>query len=107
VAKLHEHEQALAAGLKPRSYRRLKDALADAKDGDRILMLRGIHNFSGETCEVHKRVLIKVPWGNLGYGARTVYAVCVRCDAMRCRRRWVRRGGRVGGGCRGRASYGR
>lgn len=60
VAKLNEHERALAAGTKPRSYRRLKDALADAKDGDRILMLRGIHNFSGETCEVKKRVLIKV-----------------------------------------------
>jgi hypothetical protein len=60
VAKLKEHERALAAGSKPRSYRRLKDALADAKDGDRILMLRGIHNFSGETCEVKKRVLIKV-----------------------------------------------
>ena len=38
----------------------LGEPRAAAVLGVRILMLRGIHNFSGETCEVKKRVLIKV-----------------------------------------------
>lgn len=41
------------------SFRSLKEAMEAAKDGDRILLLRGIHNGSGRTVNVNKRVLIR------------------------------------------------
>lgn len=47
------------------SFRSLKEAMEAAKDGDRILLLRGIHNGSGRTVKVNKRVLIR------GEGAMT------------------------------------
>mmetsp|Transcript_19063 Transcript_19063/g.36419 ORF Transcript_19063/g.36419 Transcript_19063/m.36419 type:complete len:640 (+) Transcript_19063:53-1972(+) len=59
VAKLQEHEKAITVGGKPRSFRSLKLAVEAAKDGDRILMLRGIHNFSGESVDIKKRIYIR------------------------------------------------
>ena len=47
-----------AANL-PRSFRSLLDAIKAARDGDRIVLLRGIHNTFGETCDVEKRILIR------------------------------------------------
>ncbi len=41
------------------SFRSLKEAVAEAKDGDRNLLLRGIHNTGGATIFVDKRVLIR------------------------------------------------
>ena len=41
-----------------RSFRSVREALEHAKDGDRILLLRGIHNTGGATADVDKRVLI-------------------------------------------------
>uniref|UniRef100_A0A7S2Z3P6 Right handed beta helix domain-containing protein n=1 Tax=Chloropicon laureae TaxID=464258 RepID=A0A7S2Z3P6_9CHLO len=41
------------------SFRSLKEAVGEAKDGDRILLLRGIHNTGGATIFVDKRVLIR------------------------------------------------
>jgi hypothetical protein len=41
------------------SFRSIKDAVEEAKDGDRILLLRGIHNTGGATIFVNKRVLIR------------------------------------------------
>ena len=49
--------RAAGAGA-PRSYRCLQDALAAARDGDRILMLAGHHNLAGTSARVDKRVLI-------------------------------------------------
>ncbi|GHP04260.1 hypothetical protein PPROV_000301400 [Pycnococcus provasolii] len=43
----------------PRSFRCLLDAVKAARDGDRIVLLRGIHNTMGETCDVDKRILIR------------------------------------------------
>lgn len=44
---------------KPLTARNLILAAEMAKDGDRILVLKGIHNFGGDTVVVDKRVLIR------------------------------------------------
>ena len=41
------------------SFRSIKSAVDEAKDGDRILLLRGIHNTGGATIFVDKRILIR------------------------------------------------
>ena len=47
------------------SFRCLKEAMKAARDGDRILMLRGTHNGMGECVTIDKRVLIEGQ-GSLG-----------------------------------------
>lgn len=44
---------------KPIHARSLSEAIEKAHDGDRILLLRGVHNGLGEVCEINKRVLIR------------------------------------------------
>ena len=41
------------------SFRTVKEAVEAARDGDRVVMLRGLHNFSGEAVDIKKRILIK------------------------------------------------
>ena len=50
---------AIQAGTAQLSFRSIKDAVEEAKDGDRILILRGIHNTGGATIFVNKRILIR------------------------------------------------
>jgi hypothetical protein len=45
--QVQAHEAEVAAGKKPLSFRSLRAAMDAAHDGDRIIMLRGIHNFAG------------------------------------------------------------
>ena len=40
------------------SFRSIKDAVASAKDNDRIVLLRGMHNIGGEAVVINKRLLI-------------------------------------------------
>lgn len=40
------------------SFRSIKDAVANARDNDRIVLLRGVHNIGGEAVHVNKRLLI-------------------------------------------------
>jgi tetratricopeptide (TPR) repeat protein len=47
------------------SFRSIKEAIAAAKDGDRILLLKGTHNGMGETLTINKRILIQGQ-GSLG-----------------------------------------
>ena len=44
---------------KPIHAKSLRDAVDIAHDGDRILLLRGVHNGLGEVVEVNKRVIIR------------------------------------------------
>ena len=48
----------MAAGA-PLSFRSIKAAVEEARDGDRIILLRGIHNTGGATIFVTKRILIR------------------------------------------------
>lgn len=59
---LHRNEDdSDACGRKdaPIHARSLVHAMELAKDGDRILVLRGIHNGLGESCHVERRVLVR------------------------------------------------
>ena len=44
---------------KPIHARSLRDAFEICEDGDRILLLRGVHNGCGAVCDVDKRVVIR------------------------------------------------
>ena len=44
---------------KPIHARSLRDAFDICEDGDRILLLRGVHNGCGAVCDVDKRVVIR------------------------------------------------
>ena len=44
---------------RPIHARCLRDACEICEDGDRILILRGVHNGLGAACEIRKRVLIR------------------------------------------------
>ena len=57
-AALAKHKAA-AAAVKPLSFRSLQDALAAARDGDRIVMQLGHHNVGGTAADVRVRVLIR------------------------------------------------
>lgn len=48
-----------AIAQKPVHARSLPEAISKAQDGDRILLLRGIHNGCATVCEIDKRVLIR------------------------------------------------
>ena len=48
--------------MKPLSFRSLQDALAAARDGDRIVMQLGHHNVGGTAADVRVRVLIRCAW---------------------------------------------
>jgi hypothetical protein len=50
------------------SFRCLREALAAARDGDRILLRAGVHNGLGESVEVSRRVLIEGEGGGGGGG---------------------------------------
>ena len=60
-----EQEAARAKGkaetaiTKPLSFRSMTDAMAAARDGDRIVVQRGHHNVGGSILLVDKRVLIR------------------------------------------------
>jgi hypothetical protein len=62
------------------SFRSIKDAVAAARDGDRILLRSGIHNGMGESITIHKRVLI-MGEGSLG---DTVIDQRANCPTFRC-----------------------
>jgi|TARA_B000000475_G_scaffold254855_1_gene234126 tetratricopeptide (TPR) repeat protein len=48
-----------ANSMKPVHARSLPEAISKANDGDRILLLRGVHNGLGTVVEIDKRVLIR------------------------------------------------
>ena len=52
----HKAEMALT---KPLSFRSMSDAMAAARDGDRIVVQMGQHNMGGSALKVDKRVLIR------------------------------------------------
>lgn len=59
LAEWNFAETQLAMQSTRTSFRCIKEAYEAAKDGDRIVLLRGIHNGMGETVCVKKRILIE------------------------------------------------
>ncbi|KAK3238945.1 hypothetical protein CYMTET_51090 [Cymbomonas tetramitiformis] len=59
VAQVQQEKALVESGEKRRSYRSLKLAMKAAKDGDQIVLLRGIHNMAGQSVDVDKRVIIR------------------------------------------------
>ncbi|KAK9852134.1 hypothetical protein WJX84_002432 [Apatococcus fuscideae] len=59
IAPVSKTSAMLATGWKRSSFRSVKEAVDAAEDGDRILLLSGIHNGMGEAVNVGKRLLIE------------------------------------------------
>ncbi|WZN60423.1 Beta_helix domain-containing protein [Chloropicon roscoffensis] len=59
VVAARKKGELIASGGGPLSFRSVEEALQEARDGDRVLLLRGIHNTGGATIFVDKRVLIR------------------------------------------------
>lgn len=59
VVAARKKGELIASGGGPLSFRSVAEALQEARDGDRVLLLRGIHNTGGATIFVDKRVLIR------------------------------------------------
>lgn len=65
VTWTHSKSNSALASKVRTSFRSIKEAVEAAKDGDRILLLKGTHNGMGDTLTINKRILIQGQ-GSLG-----------------------------------------
>ena len=65
LATWHYSDAPAVVSQQRTSFRSIREAVAAARDGDRIVLLRGVHNGMGEAIDVKKRLLIEGE-GSLG-----------------------------------------
>ena len=59
LSNWHYSDTLVAARRQRTSFRCIREAVAAARDGDRITLLRGVHNAMGQSIDINKRLLVQ------------------------------------------------